>query len=785
METNPLFFSLLALFVFSQQAIAQNEPIRFFALGQVELLDSPFLNAQNVDKAYILEMDVDRLLAPYMKEAGIDWQAENYGNWENTGLDGHIGGHYLSALAMMYAASGDEKIKSRLDYMLDRLEEAQTKNGNGYVGGVPQGKVMWEEIGNGKINAGNFSLNQKWVPLYNIHKIYAGLRDAYLYADSGQAKGMLVKLSDWFEVLTKDFTEEQFQEMLISEHGGLNEIFSDVYVITGDRKYMDLAKKMSHHLLLNPLLEGDDKLTGMHANTQIPKVIGFQRIAALENDANWHAASNQFWDNVVNQRSVSIGGNSVREHFHQVTDFNSMLSSEQGPETCNTYNMLRLSEQLFQHSPNSKYMDYYERALYNHILSSQHPEKGGFVYFTPMRPQHYRVYSQPHENFWCCVGSGLENHAKYGQAIYANAGNALYVNLFIPSKLDWKEKETKVIQQTEFPYADNTTLSFQHKGRKNIDLIIRAPKWADPQAIGVKVNGKARAITIDQNGYFTVSGNWRSSDRIELKMPMETKTESLPDGSNWVSYVYGPVVLAAKTGDEDLKGIFADDSRMGHVAAGKMVPLDQTPFILKENDYTLPVKSGEGLTFLVENLDHKDALVKQELVPFFSIHESRYQVYWPEVARNEAQGFRQQLHEKDEKSVRIATLTVDMVAAGEQQPESEHGFQGENTKMGQKDGRFWRNTTGWFQYKLKNPGNAGKLLRISFINDKKGSPFRILINGELLATVQLNQASNQEVIYKDYDVSKITTEELQIRIESIDGLETGKVNAIRLMKSSE
>lgn len=773
----------ILIFCLGTASYAQSNRVQYFKLDQVKLLDSPFKKAQEVDKNYILEMDVDRLLAPYMKDAGIEWKAENYGNWENTGLDGHIGGHYLSALAMMYASTGDTQVKQRLDYMIEQLKLAQEKNGNGYLGGVPDGHKIWEEIRKGKINAGSFSLNDRWVPLYNIHKIYAGLKDAYLIAGIDDAKPMLIKLSDWFYDLTKDFSDDQFQEILISEHGGLNEVFADVAEITGDPKYLLLAKKMSHNLILDPLADRQDKLTGMHANTQIPKVIGFQRIAQLSEEPKWKNAATYFWENVTKERSVSIGGNSVREHFHATNDFSSMLSSDQGPETCNTYNMMRLSEKLFESSPDRKYIDYYERALFNHILSSQHPTKGGFVYFTPMRPQHYRVYSQPHENFWCCVGSGLENHAKYGQVIYAQKGDDLFVNLFIASELNWEDKGIKLVQETNFPFSEITTLKFNHKGKKKLNLKIRYPDWVKEGEMKVQVNGKDFPVSLSKDGYVVISRGWKSKDRVTVTLPMSTRVEYFADGSPWASFIHGPIVLAAETGKEDLQGLFADDSRMGHVASGKMIPLFQTAVLKKSIEQVLPSKANDDFGFyLAENQFHnKNESVS--LVPFFNIHESRYQVYWPILKEGEVEDFRKELSSKDELMLKLESKTIDQVAPGEQQPESEHDFKAVSSQSGQENGFFWRSTTTSFQYDFKNPAFEGKTLKISYLPTKKGNPFQILINGEVLATEHFDSRESQKIIESDYDISQFQSEKIEVKFVSIGGFETESIHYIRLLKA--
>jgi len=782
-QTVLLYIGLLLGQVFLQSnVIGQTDQLTYFHLNQVKLLDSPFRDAMEVNRDYLLEMDVDRLLAPYMLEAGLNWDAKRYGNWEDTGLDGHIGGHYLSALAMLYATTGDDQIKSRMEYMLENLATAQQANGNGYIGGVPGGEKLWKAIKAKDIDAGTFSLNDKWVPLYNIHKIYAGLRDAYLIGGQPEAKGMLVHLTDWFLDLTEDFDTEDFQEILISEHGGLNEVFADVAEITGDKKYLDLAKNMSHHIILDPLSQEVDNLNGMHANTQIPKVIGFQKIAEMDDDEQWNRASYFFWDNVVNSRSVSIGGNSVREHFHSKDNFNPMLSSEQGPETCNTYNMMRLSEKLFQASPDRKFIDYYERALYNHILSSQHPTEGGYVYFTSMRPNHYRVYSQPHNNFWCCVGSGMENHTKYGQVIYAKKDETIFVNLFIASELDWNERGIKIIQSTSFPYEESTLLSVETAKPTSFDLQLRKPSWVKSDIFAIFINGEKQQINVNSAGYISLNRTWNSGDKLEVTLPMEISLEYLPDGSPWASFAYGPIVLASKTGQEDLTGLFADDSRMGHVASGSLIPLAFSTILKEEIKKEKLQRVNEDLNFhLADNLivGERNHI---ELIPFFSLHDSRYQIYWPIVSDEEVLQFKKAIQDKDEYMVKLERQTVDFVAAGEQQPESEHSFSSSKSFTGQENGRFWRSTLDWFEYTLQNKDSAAKTLRVVYSNRKTGNPFNIYINGELVNTEKLDPSS-EGFTEINYDISSFDHESLKVRFESIEGKETERIEQVRLLKA--
>ena len=618
----------------------QKTHLQNFSLSDVRLLDGPFLRAQQADLKYMLSLDPDRLLAPYLREAGIEPLADNYPNWENTGLDGHIAGHYLSALSFMYASTGSREALDRINYMTSWIDSCQERNGNGYVAGIPGGKELWDEIKSGDIEAKPFSLNGKWVPLYNIHKLFAGLRDAYLNTGNGQAKDILVKLTDWFMNLTGGLTDDQVQEMLISEHGGLNEVFVDVAKITGDNKYLALARRFSDRRLLDPLLERKNELTGLHSNMQIPKVIGFKHLADATRDSAWNGAAEYFWNLMVNDWTVSIGGNSVKEHLNPPDDFSSMIRSVQGPETCNTYNMLKLTRLLYLSDPEKKYLDYYERALYNHILSSEDTRHGGFVYFTPMRPRHYRVYSSPQQSFWCCVGTGMENHGKYGRMIYAHNKKDLYVNLFIPSVLTWKEKGITLTQHTEFPYSDTTELTLKTDGSQRFRLYIRVPGWVVKDGFEISVNGQLQDISTGSAAYISINRDWESGDKITVTLPMSTKIEYLPDHSPWVSILHGPIVLAAISDSSGLEGLWADSSRWGHVPNGPRYPLDETPYLVfPDSDITAYIRAvpGKPLTYTMPDLLHPDSCKDMELKPFFDIQEARYIIYWP-VKSGESSG---------------------------------------------------------------------------------------------------------------------------------------------------
>ena len=561
---------------------------------------------------------------------------------------------------------------------------------------------------------------------------------------------MLIDFTDWMIDITSGLSDEQMQDMLRSEHGGLNETFADVAEITGDKKYLELARRFSHKIILDPLIKDEDRLTGMHANTQIPKVIGYKRVAELsQNDKDWnHAAewdhaARFFWNTVVNHRSVCIGGNSVREHFHPTDNFTSMLNDVQGPETCNTYNMLRLTKMLYQNSqnpynanePDPNYVNYYERALYNHILASQEPDKGGFVYFTPMRPGHYRVYSQPETSMWCCVGSGLENHTKYGEFIYAHQKDTLYVNLFIPSQLTWKEQGLTLTQETRFPDDGKVTLRIDEAPKKQQTLAIRMPEWANQsKSYYVKINGKRKVIITGKGShYLHFSRKWKKGDVVTFNLPMRVSVEQIPDKKDYYAFSYGPIVLAASTGTEHLDGLYADDSRGGHIAHGKQIPLQEVPALIGTPDSirnSIHKNNGDRLSFSFNGNVYPAQNKPLELVPFFRLHNTRYAVYFRQASEEQFKAIQKEMAMAEQKATELANQTIDLIFPGEQQPESDHSIQYEQAETGTDNDRHFRRAKGWFSYHLKVKKEAGRLMITIRKNDR--NKVTILLNNEKL-----------------------------------------------------
>ena len=739
----------------SMPQVVPDTPAKLFPLDSVRLLEAgPFAPAVKANLEYVLALDPDRLLAPFRREAGLPLKAQPYGNWESGGLDGHTAGHYLSALANMIASgedTPDTQLRQRLISMIDELQACQMAFGDGYVGGIPGSRELWKAVAGGDVRA----VNRKWVPWYNLHKTFAGLRDAYLETGNTKARDVLVRLGDWCVNLTSHLNDEQMQQMLNQEHGGMNEVLADLYAITGDRKYLVTAERFNHHAMLDPLIQHQDKLTGKHANTQIPKVVGLERIATLTGNKADDSGARFFWETVTKNRSVAFGGNSVSEHFNDPHDFHGLLLHREGPETCNTYNMLRLTEELFASAPSAVYADYYERALYNHILSSINPTRPGYVYFTPIRPDHYRVYSVPGEGFWCCVGTGMENPGKYGQFIYARAPDGIYVNLFIASELKDSPLGLTLRQDTVFPDDESTRLTLTLAQPQTFTLHLRQPGWVAPGAYAVTVNGQPMPVTTAPSSYVEVRREWRNDDNVEITMPMHTSVEGLPDGSPWYAILRGPIVLAHPAGTWEMTGLCASDARMAHVAEGPELPLDQAPVLLTTADNiaskVVADRAAGPLHFKLVGVLEPLAPDGLPLMPFFRLHDSRYQMYWEVTTREILASRKEQLAAAERARAEREAATIDSVTPGEQQPEVEHAFQGSDTESGLYNSRHWRHGRD-FQYTFNLRGEKNVILSVTYSGSDAGRQFDILANATVIATQELVGEKFGEFVEKRYEM---------------------------------
>ena len=772
----------------AQDKLYSNE----FPLGDVKLLDGPLKTARDLNLEVLMKYDVDRMLAPYRKEAGLEMKAKPYPNWD--GLDGHIAGHYLSAMAQNYAATGDAECRERMEYMLSELKEvhaAHTKNhpewGVDYIGGFPGSDELWTSFKKGEFDI----YYAAWAPFYNLHKMFAGLRDAWVYCGYEDAKEMFLSFADWAISLTSGLTDEQMQAMMRNEQGGMNEVLADAYAVSGDVRYLDAARRFSHLQILNPLSEGIDPLDNLHANTQVPKAQGFERIGELSGDQKYLDAGRFFWETVTGTRSLAFGGNSRREHFPVAEAYIDFMNDNDGPESCNTYNMLKLTQSLFRLNPSSSYSDYYERALFNHILSTQHPEHGGYVYFTPVRPRHYRVYSAPEEAMWCCVGTGMENHGKYGQFIYTHADGDLYVNLFVASELNWKDRGIVVRQETAFPYQETSRLTVDGKGQ--FTMKIRRPSWVADGAFAVKVNGKSVSSVAGEDGYVAVERKWKRGDVVEIAFPMHTTIVPLQNEEQYVAFMHGPIVLGMKTGTEDLRGIIADDSRFGQYAGGEYLPVDKAPMLLYGEadlaDCLKPVP-GKPLHFTFEGIDILNP-IEGELQPFYTIHDARYMMYWLALSKDGYQEYLADLAAEEAAKLKLEGRTVDQVQPAEQQPETDHKMLSERSTTGHTNNVFYREAQhgGWFSYEFETKGKTDLSLYVKYwgVDDWGTRKFEILIDDEKLIEIDNSRRWLSSVFKtEEYRIPASMLEGkdiIRVRFQSQRGTQVGGIYELRLVES--
>ena len=788
-----IFLTLLAMTVtvaHAQDKLYANE----FPLGDVTLLDGPLKRARDLNITTLLKYDTDRLLAPYLKEAGLTPKAKSFPNWD--GLDGHVGGHYLTALAIN-AATGSEECRTRMEYMISELQrcaDANQKNhpewGKGYVGGVPGSDRLWSTFKKGDFAA----FYGAWVPFYNIHKMYAGLRDAWLYCGNEQAKQLFLGFCDWAIDLTAGLSDEQMERMLDIEHGGMNEVLADAYAMTGDKKYLTVAKRFSHRRLLTPLSQRQDCLDNMHANTQVPKVIGFDRIAELSGEEYFHDASTFFWDIVTGERSLAFGGNSRREHFPSKEACRDFVRDIDGPETCNTNNMLKLTEDLHRRNPNAAYADYFELATFNHILSSQHPEHGGYVYFTSARPRHYRNYSAPNEAMWCCVGTGMENHGKYGQFIYTHVGKALYVNLFVSSELNWREKGIRLRQETGFPYSETSRITIT-EGKGQFPLLVRYPGWVKPGELKVTVNGKAVDLISGPASYVAIDRSWKKGDVVEVRFPMHNSVKYLPNLPQYIALMHGPIMLAMKTGTEDLAHLIADDSRFGQLAVGKKLPVNEAPILInnhvEEIANQLQPIAGKPLHFTLST--RMENPIRNELQPFFEIHDSRYMMYWLALSEQNYKGYLEQMAKEEQAQQALEARTIDKVQPGEQQPESDHFMETDESQKGNTNDVFWRDASNghYFSYLMQTAGRTDLSLRLKYwgVGEWKSHEFDIFVDDVLVKSV--NNTGKYRISEFKYEVYDLPAEVLQgkkqVRVKFVakPGKQIGEIYGVRLIKNNE
>jgi uncharacterized protein len=725
-----------------------------FDLPEVKLLDGPFKSAMELDEKYLLEIDPDRLLSWFRKEAGLKPKGEVYGGWESDQLAGHTLGHYLSACSMMYASTGNKELLKRVNYIIDELDTCQTANGNGYVAAIPGGKQLFKEISERNIitnKTSGFSLNGIWSPWYTIHKLFAGLLDAQRYCGNQKALDIAVKLGDWAYNTTKDLTRSEFQHMLVCEYGGMNEALAELYSRTGNTKYLELAEKFFDDKVLVPLENQEDILDGLHSNTQIPKIIGLERLYELTGNVKYLDAAKFFWKIVVKYHSYVIGGNSENEYFGKPDDLSARLDSNTC-ETCNTYNMLKLTRKLIELDPKPEYEEFYERALYNHILASQNPETGMMCYFMPLQPGAHKDYSTPYNSFWCCVGTGMENHSKYGRNIYYYNNDSILVNLFIASKVDWAKKGITITQQTEFPNSGKVKFIINCKSPVKLSFLIRRPDWSG-ESFNVSVNSKKLNPLRVDNGYVMINRTWSNKDVVEVDLSMSLHLARMTDDSSKAAIMFGPLVLAGELGPLN------DPSTENIDYVPVFVPGNK-----KLNEWIKPLK-GAVNTFQT-NAGHPRNVT---LVPYYKVYDKRYSVYWDILTPGEWKIPSMEIKKEKANIKKIESASIDYVHPGIDEQEVRHNFKGENTGTGEEDHMQWRaaNSSGWMSYNLKVSAQKPISLVCKYWGgvDKKRS-FDIYVDNQRIATQVLHNDKPGKFIFVTYPLdTKLTTGKKEITVK--------------------
>ncbi len=590
-------------------------------LDAVELKDGPFHDAAERNGAYLLTLEPDRFLHYYRSTAGLTPKADPYGGWEQK--VGRMLGHYLSACSMYARAysrrTTDAAFRQRQAYVVTELAACQRAGGDGYVGGVPEARRIFMEVAAGNIYLDKTGLNGIHAPWYMLHKMCAGLRDAYTYGGNDEALVVLTGFSDWACTLRSHLSDADMQKMLSDEHGGMNEIFADMYAFTGRDKYLTLSRRFNHTVVLGPLTRGVDDLDGLHANTQIPTVLGLYRQYEVSGDPAARRGGEFFWRTVTQRRSYVIGGNSDREVFYSKGDMGRHLSAASA-ETCNSYNMVKLTDRLFAGEPREALAAYSERVLWNHILASHDSSTPGMTYYMSLKAGHFKTFSTPYDSFWCCVGTGMENHAKYGESIYFHSGEALWINQFIASELHWPDRKMHIVQNTHFPVEPRSQWQFRCEHPVRATVYLRHPRWAG-SGFRVAVNGKTAAPS-ESGTYLKLTRTWHDGDVVTAELPMQLALEPMPDDPSLNAVLYGPLVLAGLLGREGIpsEAPYAANDQLQF----KAVPDPRVSSLIATSGAAF-LRQTAALEFTTR-LKDKDEPIR--FVPLFAITRDRYAVYW-------------------------------------------------------------------------------------------------------------------------------------------------------------
>jgi len=760
-----------------QQRIRNAVPDRArpLPLSAVRVTGGPLKRAQDLNAEYLLKLEPDRMLAYYRKRAGLEPKALGYTGWDGDGrnLTGHIAGHYLSGVSLMYAATGDQRFKQRADYIVKELKEVQDKNGDGYLGALEGLREKFAEVAAGNIKSSFFDLNGLWSPWYTLHKTYAGLRDAYRFTGNQIALELEIKYAAWAESIMSKLNPEQTQKMLNTEFGGMNEVLADLYADTGDQRWLALSRRFDHHAFLDPLKRREDKLAGQHGNTQVPKMLGVLKQYVYTGERADGVAAQFFWDIVVNDHSYATGGHGKDEYFGPPDELAERVDGRTN-ETCNVYNMLKMTRQLFAIDPDIRYAEFEERALFNHILASIDPEDGRTCYMVPVGRGVRHEYQEMFRSFTCCVGSGMESHGLHGDGIYYESGDRLWVNLYVPSTAEWKSAGVNLAMATGFPEGDTATLKLTTSKPKQFTLALRRPAWVE-SGFEVKVNGKPVKVVSKPGSYVDIKRTWKTGDTVTLVLPKTLRVEGLPDNKNRAALMWGPLVLAGDLGPE----------RRGASSGSDLVP----SFVTAEKpvgEWLQPVPDRLGIFRTVGVGRALDGAEKDvEFVPFYRLHRRTYGVYWDLYTPD---AWRRKLDEhavEVAKQKKLETATIGFVQPGD----TEQNFkqQGEDTNQDRISGRAGRRTKKWFSYELPvEPAKSNALVVTFFTDERAKRSMEIFVDGQRVGEHAMERTTPGSPTGRFFDVEyKLPAELLKdkkkvtVKFQATAGNETPTVFGVR------
>jgi len=751
-------------------------------LSAVRLTGGPLKHAQDLDAEYLLKLEPDRMMAYYRQRAGLEPKAQGYGGWDGDGrnLTGHIAGHYLSAVSLMYAATGDGRFKERADYLVREMKEVQDKHGDGYLGALANGKEQFIEVSRGNIRSGGFDLNGLWSPWYVLHKTFAGLGDAYRQTGNRTALEVEIKFAAWAEGILSKLDDAQLQKMLNTEFGGMTEVLADLYADTGDKRWLDLSHRFDHRAVLEPLARQQNILPGLHGNTQVPKLLGSLVRYAYTGDQTDGAAAHFFWDAVINHHSFATGGHGKDEYFGPPDQLSDRVDGRTA-ETCNVYNMIKMTRKLFALHPDIKYAEFHERALFNHILASMDPEDGRTCYMVPVGHGVRHEYQDMFRSFTCCVGSGMESHALHGAGLYYESGDQLWVNLYVPSTARWEAAGVDLAMETNFPEGESATLKLTLKAPRQFTLALRRPSWAE-KGFTVKLNGQPVKELSKPGSYIELKRRWKSGDTVAVTLPKTLRLEPLPDNARVAAILWGPLVMAGDLGPERVGG-----GRGGQPAGP---PINVPSLVAAERPLADWIKSvtGKPGDFRTEGVGREQDV---ELVPFYRLHRRTYSVYWDLFTPVEWEKKAAELAAERERLRQREAATVGFAQPGEMQPERDFNQQGEETSPVRVAGRPGRSSKKWFSFDLPVDADHPMALIVTYHGEERATrTFEILVDGVRVGEQRIERHRPGSGSKGFFDVEYAIPADLVkgkqkvgVRFQATEGNETAGVFGIRMIRA--